>query len=216
MKRKILTNTFGWLFIGLLVCFSVSYISTLNEQIFMLLFGGLGGYMYLIYVIAELLLVIFLSARINKMSPLVAKISYILYSMLTGLSLSGIFIVYTKASLSIVFLLSAFIFGIFTIIGKTTKMDLTKWSTFLFVTIITIIIFEIVNIFLLSSTLNTLLSIAGVVVFAAYTAYDIKWALEKSSVIKKENRGLYCAFQLLIDFINIFIDLLRLFGRNKD
>lgn len=215
-NNKIITNTFGWLFIGLIVCFGVSFFTTLNDDIVYTVYGALDGYGYIIYLIAELGIALALSLFIRKLNPIVAKVLYVAYTALTGLSLSGIFIVYTHASIAFVFLATAIIFGVFAIIGKTTKVDLTKFGIYLLVALIAIIILEIINIFLANSTLNMTLCIISILVFSGYVAYDIKLALNKAFLAESENKAIYCAFQLFIDFINIFIKLLRLFGQSKD
>lgn len=215
-NNKIITNTFGWLFIGLVVCFGVSFFTTLNDDIVYTVYGALGGYGYIIYLIAELAIALALSLFIRKLNPIVAKVLYVAYTALTGLSLSGIFIVYTHASIAFVFLATAIIFGVFAIIGKTTKIDLTKFGIYLLVALIAIIILEIINIFLANNSLNMALCIISILVFSGYVAYDIKLALNKAFLAESENKAIYCAFQLFIDFINIFIKLLRLFGQSKD
>lgn len=215
-KNKILSDAFMWLFIGLLTCFGISYVTTLDMNVFASIYGAFGGYSYLIFAILEIVLAIVLSVRITKMKPTTAKLLYIAYCILTGLSLTGIFVVYTASSLTFVFLATAIIFGIFAFIGKTTKVDLSKWYIFLFVALIAIIILEIINIFLMNNTLNMILCIISILVFSAYTAYDVQSALNKSYLANCENKGIYCAFQLFLDFINLFMDLLRLFGKSKD
>ena len=215
-KNEVLTNAFTWLFIGLLICFGTSYITTFNETIFTMIFSAFGGYGYLIYLVLELVVAFILMLRIYKLKPTTAKILYIAYTALTGISLTGIFAVYTSSSITYVFLATALIFGIFAIIGKTTDIDLSKWSIYLFVALIAIIILEIINMFLLNNTLNMILCIVSILVFCAYTAYDIQNAVDKSYMANCANKGIYCAFQLFIDFINIFIDLLRLFGKSRD
>lgn len=215
-KNKVITNTFGWLFIGLIICFGISYFTTLNDDIILKVYGALDGIGYIVYLIAELAIALALSLFIRKLNPLVAKILYVVYTALTGLSLSGIFIVYTHSSIAFVFLATAIIFGVFAIIGKTTKIDLTKFGIYLLVALIAIIILEIINIFLANNTLNMVLCIASILVFTGYVAYDIKLALNKAFLSDSENKAIYCAFQLFIDFVNIFIELLKLFGRNKD
>lgn len=214
-NNKILSNAFGWLFIGLIICFGVSYITSI-EDIFYAVYRAFGGYGYLIFAIAELVVAIVLSVRITKLNPLTAKILYILYTVLTGLSLTGLFLVYEIGSLTFVFLITAILFGIFAIIGKTTKLDLSKWYIYLFVGLLAIIVLEIVNMFILNNTLNIVLCIASVVIFCAYIAYDVKLALNKSFLAECENKGIYVAFNLFLDFINIFIKLLQLFGKSRD
>lgn len=215
-KNEVLTNAFTWLFIGLLVCFGVSFASTWSYDIIYLVYGSLGGYGYLVFALVEIVVAIVLLARIRSLSPTTAKILYLLYTALTGLSLTGIFIVYTASSLVFVFLATAIIFGIFALIGKTTKMDLSKWYIYLFVGLLAIIILELINIFLLNETLNLVLCIAAIVVFCAYTAYDVQIACNTNFLAECDNKGIYVALNLFLDFINLFLKLLRLFGKARD
>lgn len=215
-KKNVLVSAFTWLFIGLLVCFGVSWITTFNEDLQRTIFGAFNGYGYLVYLVLEIVVAFILILRIYKLNPLTAKLLYLVYTALTGLSLTGIFVVYTASSLTFVFLSAAIIFGIFAIIGKTTDIDLSKWSTYVLVALIAIIILELINLFLLNNTLNIVLSIVSILVFSFFIAYDIQKALDKAFMSNCENKGIYCAFQLFLDFINIFIDLLRLFGKSRD
>ena len=215
-KNEVLSNAFMWLFIGLLVCFVVSYISTYSIEIINLLYGSFNGYGYWIFAIIEIIVALIFVALIRKLSPIAAKIMYLLYAALTGLSLTGIFIVYTSTSLTFVFLATAIIFGIFAIIGKTTNIDLSKWYVYLFVGLLAIIILDIINIFLLNKTLNLFTCIIAIVIFCAYIAYDIQKALDPYFLADTNNKGIYIAFNLFLDFINIFISLLSLFGRSRD
>lgn len=216
MNNNILCNAFMWLFIGLLVCFGVSYLVTLDYNVLVTVYAGTSGMNYIIFLIAELVIAFSLTVFIEKLNPILAKILYILYCGLTGLALNGIFIIYTASSISFVFLATALIFGVFAAIGKFTKLDLSKWGIYLFVALLAIIVLEIVNLFLLNNTLNMLLCIVTIIVFCAYTAYDINRALDKDFLANTPNKGIFVAFQLFLDFINIFIELLRLFGKAKD
>ena len=177
-KKNVLVSAFTWLFIGLLVCFGVSWITTFNEDLQRTIFGAFNGYGYLIYLVLEIVVAFILILRIYKLNPLTAKLLYLVYTALTGLSLTGIFVVYTASSLAFVFLSAAIIFGIFAIIGKTTDIDLSKWSTYVLVALIAIIILELINIFLLNNTLNIVLSIVSILVFSFFIAYDIQKALD--------------------------------------
>ena len=215
-KNNTLVSAFSWLFIGLLVCFGVSWITTFNEDLSSTIFRAFGGNGYFVYLIAELVVAFVLILRIYKLNPLTAKILYLLYTALTGLSLTGIFVVYTTASLTFVFLAAALIFGAFALLGKTTKVDLSKWSTYVLMALIGIIILEIINIFLLNNSLSIVLCIVSILVFTFFIAFDVQKALDKSYMANCENKGIYCAFQLFLDFINIFLDLLRLFGKSRD
>lgn len=215
-KNEVLSNAFAWLFIGLLVCFAISYVSTYSVEIINLIYGSLNGYGYLVFAILEIVIALIFIARIRKLSPIAAKIMYLLYAALTGLSLTGIFIVYTSTSLTFVFLATAILFGIFAIIGKTTNIDLSKWYVYLLVALLAIIILDIINIFLLNKTLNLVTCIIAILVFCAYIAYDIQKALDPYFLDDTNNKGIYIAFNLFLDFINIFIRLLSLFGRSRD
>ena len=213
-KRETIIDAFKWLFIGLLVCFITAYSSSMNETMVRMIYGSFGGYGYLVFLVLELILCFVLILRIQKMSPITAKIVYILYTGLTGLSLNGLFLVYTSNSIATVFLITSIIFGIFALIGKNTKADLSKWYIYLLIALIGIIVLEIVNIFLLNNTLDIVISIITIVVFSGYVAYDVNRLIKVGDYIN--NSGIYFAFQLFLDFINIFIKLLRLFGKRRD
>lgn len=217
-NKNVLTSTFGWLFVGLLVCFGISFLTSYNEDILLLAFTWAGYNTIYLYAVLELILVFALSLFIKKMPATLAKICYILYTALTGLSLTGIFLVYTTSSIAFVFLATAIIFGVFALVGKNTNVDLSKWYIYLVVALFAITFLEIINIFVLNETLDMILCIIGIVVFAGFVAYDIKKVIliANSTVTDESNMGIYCAFQLFLDIINIFLDLIRLFGRRKD
>ncbi len=209
-NNKSLTNAFLWLFIGLLVCFGVSLGAM--QYVDKLYAPGTG----LIFIILELGIAIVLSLFIRKLPPIVAKILYIIYTAITGLSLTGIFYIYTSASITYVFLATSLIFGAFAVIGKTTKMDLSKWWIYLLIALFGIIVMEIINIFLANHTINMLIAILSILVFAGYTAYDVNRLVHLSNEYDHENMGIFFAFQLFLDFINLFIKLLQLFGKSRD
>ena len=134
--NDILKKTFGWMFIGLLVTFITAFVSSVNENIAYSIYN-----MYLVLAIVEIGIVIFLSARITKMSPTTARIAFLLYSFVTGLTFASIFLYYEISSIILVFLITAIMFGVFAAVGYTTKLDLTKLGTYLLVGLISIIIF---------------------------------------------------------------------------
>ncbi|MBR1416599.1 MAG: Bax inhibitor-1/YccA family protein [Bacilli bacterium] len=217
MDNKIYSKVFGWLFVGLMIVFLGGYLT----QSFLLshlelaktLYSGIG---FWIIIIVELALAFILSLRIRKMNSLTAKILYILYCIVTGFTFSSIFIMFQLKSIIFVFLITAVIFGIFAIIGSKLNVDLSKFGLYLFVALIGIIIVSIINIFLHNSTLDIILSIVSILVFTLYIGYDIKIIKEMANTdINEDNLAIYGAFQLLLDFINIFIRLLELFGDNK-
>lgn len=208
------SKVFLWLFIGLLVTFGSGYLTMNSETILRILFSGVG---YVIVIIAQLALCIFLTARINKMQPTTAKICYVLYSLLTGLTFSVLFLMFKLDSIIMVFLVTALLFGIFALIGKTTNIDLTKISTFLLIGLVGVILIEVINIFIMSNSLNIFACILSIIIFLGYIAFDMQRVKRFNDAGEEsDNYAIICAFQLYLDFINVFIDLLRLFGKNRD
>ena len=213
MNNKIYSKVFMWMFIGLLVTFITGIYTSTNVNALEVIFNKSG---YWILLIVELGLAIFLSARIHKMSPTTARICYLLYTFFTGLTFSSIFIVYKIESIMLVFLVTAILFLIFAIIGKTTKVDLTKISTILLMALLGVIICTIINIFLQNSTFDMILSGISVLIFLGFIAYDIQKIKRLDGWVNEENLAVIGAFELYLDFINIFLDLLNLFGNSKD
>lgn len=207
------SKVFLWMFLGLLLTFITGiYVST-NENILIFLFKNNG---FIFTVIAEIIIVIFLTARIRKMSPTTARISFLLYSFLTGLTFSSIFLVYQLSSIMLIFLVAGVLFGIFALIGNYTSIDLTKFGTFLFMMLIGVITCIIVNLFLNNSTFDIIISSISIIIFLGYTAYDIQKIKQLEDVIEEDNLAIYGALQLYLDFINILLDLLNLFGKSRD
>ena len=210
MKNEFLSKVFKWFGLGLLITFIVSYLVSNNLMLLSLIFNGYG---YIIILILEIVLAIWLTTRIRKMDSKLTKILYIGYTALTGLTFSSIFIIYEITSIIWIFLVSAIIFFVFAMIGKNEKIDLSKFGIYLFIGLIGIILLNIINIFIVNNTLDIILCIIGLIIFIAYVAYDI------NKIIKyyddTDNLAVIGAFELYLDFINIFIKLLRLFGKER-
>ncbi|MBH0237926.1 Bax inhibitor-1/YccA family protein [Methylobrevis albus] len=172
-----------------------------------------------VVMLAPLAAVFFLSFRIEKMSVAAAQITFWVYAGLVGLSLSSIFLVYTGQSITQVFFITAASFGALSLFGYTTKRDLSGWGSFLFMGLIGIIIASIVNIFLASSALAFAVSVIGVLVFAGLTAYDTQQIKEMYYASDDEatagRKAIMGALRLYLDFINMFIMLLQLFGDRR-
>ena len=211
MNNKLYSKVFLWMFLGLLVTFATGVYTSTNVDALSVIFSK-GG--YIVLAILELVVVIFLSARITKMSPTTAKVCFLLYSFLTGLTFSSIFIVYKVSSIIAVFGVTSLLFLIFAAIGKYTKLDLTKLVTYLFMGLIGVLVLSIVSIFV--PALNLGVAILGLIIFLGYVAYDMQMIQRRIDMMDEENLSIYCAFQLYIDFINIFLDLLRIFGDSRD
>lgn len=213
MENKIYSKVYLWLFVGLLVTFLTGAYTATNKDAMAVIFTK--GY-YWIFVLIELGLAIFLSARIHKMQPTTAKISYLLYTFISGLTFSSLFVVYKLESIILVFAVSSLLFLIFALIGHFTKMDLSKIGTYLFMMLIGIILCTIINIFLKNSTFDIIISAISIIVFLGFIAYDIQKIKRLNGYLVEDNLAVIGAFELYLDFINIFIDLLRLFGKADD
>ena len=212
--NKLLSKSFLWMCIGLLVTFVTGFGVSMNERMLENIFGGSG---FWILVILEFVLVIVLSARVMKMNPTTAKISFILYSFVSGLTFSSIFVVYELTSIMMIFLVSAIIFGIMAFIGYTTKVDLSRVGFYLLMALLGVILVSIINIFLGNGTLEIIICIICLLLFIGITAYDVQKirALE-STGLPEDNLAIYGALELYLDFINIFLQILELFAKNKD
>jgi uncharacterized protein len=172
-----------------------------------------------VLVLAPLGLVMVISFGINRLSPATALTLFFVYAGLLGLSLATIFMVYTGASIARVFFISAATFGAMSLYGYTTKRDLTGFGSFLFMGLIGIVIASLVNIFLHSSGLNWVISVVGVLIFTGLTAYDTQNIKEMYSPMDDGTvagrKAVMGALRLYLDFINLFLMLLRLFGDRR-
>ena len=166
--------------------------------------------------LSPLALVFLLSARVAKMSVGAAQATFWVFATLMGASLAYIFIIYTETSIARVFFITAGTFGAMSLYGYTTKKDLTGWGSFLFMGLIGIIIASIVNFFLASSALHFAISVIGVLVFVGLTAYDTQRIknsyYEGDSTAVASKKAIMGALSLYLDFINLFLMMLRLFG----
>lgn len=219
------TNTFlrgvyNWMTLGLgitaLVAYSVASSPTLAQAIFTnpILFGGL--------ILGQLGLVFGLSGAVHRMSAGMATGLFLLYSALNGATLSVILLVYTAASIFKAFVVCTGMFAAMSVYGATTKKDLTSWGSFLFMGLIGIIIASLVNIFMASPMVDFVISGLGVIIFTGLTAYDT----QKLKVMGESapmgdtlaiRRGtILGALTLYLDFINLFLFLLRFFGASRD
>ena len=170
--------------------------------------------------IAQIVLVIWLSARLPKMSMTSATLLFILYSALMGVTKSTIFMIYTLSSIASVFFITAGTFLVMSLIGFFTRIDLTRVGSLLFMALVGLIIASVVNIFLHSETLYWVVSYAGVVIFVGLTAYDtqkIKNTFIQYGEVDEmgQKLALFGAFSLYLDFINLFLHLLRIMGDRR-
>lgn len=213
--RRYLLNVYNYMAGGLVFTGAVAYAaaaSGLYQRI-------VGTPFYWVILFAPLGLVMLLAFRIEKMSAAAAGLTFWSYAALVGLSLSGIFVVYTGASIAQVFLITAATFGAMSLYGYTTHSDLSRFSSFLFMGLIGIVIASVVNMFLVSAAFQFAISIIGVLVFVGLTAWDTQRikALyvtgDDSSVAGK--KAIMGALALYLDFLNLFLMLMQLFGNRR-
>ena len=212
--NQLLSKTFLWMFVGLIVTFLTGYIVSINENMLLSIFGGP---LFWLIIILEFALVIYFSARVYKMKPITAKICFLLYSFVSGLTFSSVFVGFEISSVMYVFLIAAVVFAIFGAIGYFVNIDLNKISTFLIMGLLAIIICSFVNLFLANTTFDLIVSIIALIIFFGFTAYDIqKVKILSNAGMNNDVVAINGAFELYLDFINIFVHLLSIIGNSRD
>jgi len=216
--RPLLRRVYLWMTFGVLVTTVLALLTVNTPALQALLFGPALW----VALIAEFVLVIALSAAINRLSTGAAGLMFVVYAGLVGFTLSAIFFVYTLSDISVAFLSATALFGTMTFVGFVTKADLTKLGTYLFVGLIGLIIAMFLNFFLRSSALDLVVSLVGVVIFTGLTAYDTQKIVRLANDPKLQEQGamigklsILGALTLYLDFLNLFLFLLRLFGRRR-
>ena len=212
-ENELLSKTFMWMFIGLAITFGIGFYVSCNENMMYNLFMG---YKWIILVLLELGIVFALSFFIEKLNPLVAKILFCVYALITGLTFSAIFVVYELGSIIYVFGVTSLVFLVFALLGYYTKMDLSKLGAYLFMALLAVILVSIINIFIGSSMVETIISIVAIIIFIGYIAYDVYMIRQSNKFEQNENMPIFWALQLYIDFINLFIRLLRFLGKQRN
>lgn len=214
MENKLFSKVFAWMFIGLIITFATGFYVAMHPN---MLYNIFSTGLHFGLLILEIVLVVWLSARSHKMKFSTASIVYVIYSVVTGLTFSSFFVIYELGSIMFIFALTALLFGIFALLGYTTNTDLSKFSTIFLMGLIGIILATIINIFLNNSMLEIIISWVSIILFLGITAHDIQKIKSLSNVITDENAiAIIGALDLYLDFINIFIDLIRIFGKTRD
>ena len=218
-QNKFLARTYGWMALALIISGftefgTATYLASIGEQAYS--FFQIG---FPILAIAEIVLVWWLSASISKISAVGASVAFVIYSVLNGMTLSSIFIVYQLSSLFTIFLTSAGMFAAMAIYGTFTKQNILSFGRYFFMALVGVVIASIINLFVRSNRLDWIISIVTVVLFTGLSAYDaqkmvrVSERAENSDVFKKAS--LIGALELYLDFVNIFLAMLRLFGKRK-
>ena len=221
-SKTFLTDVFSWMGIGLAITAVISYFVGHNYDILRLFVTetGLSALGYIV-MFAPIGFVLIMSFGFQRLSYGALVVLFALYAAVMGVSLSFIFLIYTETSIYSTFGASAAMFGSMAAIGYLTKTDLTKMGNILMMALIGIVIASLVNFFLHSDTMGYIISIVSVIVFCGLTAYDVQKLKELGEEvgmdgIMKSKFGVLGALTLYLDFINIFLSLLRLFGDRRN
>lgn len=216
-QASIVSKAYGWMFTALAITGLTSYICGTSAAFMQLLFSS-SSIMWIL-IIAQLAIAFILIARLDKMSFTTARILFLAYAFTLGISLSSIFLVYTMSSIASTFFICSAMFGAMALYGHFTKKDLTSWGRILTMALIGLIIATLVNLFLQSSRIDWICSLVGVVLFTGLTAYDAQKMRQLAYLDENETTSklaVMAAFSLYLDFVNLFLYLLRFFGRSDD
>jgi hypothetical protein len=214
--NQILAGSFKWMSLGLLISGLVSWFVASTPTLIQLIVGSSFG--FIILIILELALVWYLSAKILTISKEAAHWLFIAYAILNGLTLSMIFFSYELTSIISIFFSTAIMFWLLGLYGSRTKKDLTSLGRLATFGLIGLIIAFVINIFIANSGLDLILSFVGVIIFTALTAYDVQKIKRLASSLNSNDSGrivILGALTLYLDFVNLFLNLLRIFGRRK-
>jgi FtsH-binding integral membrane protein len=212
-----MTKVYGWMFAGLSITAIVSFLIASTPAAYMFFLGN--KLVFFVLLLAQIFLVGFLAVRIQKMSAATATGVFIGYAALMGITFSALLLSYSTGSLVAVFGITAGTFGIMTAVGYFTKQDLTSFGKIMIMGLIGIVLASIVNFFLGSTTLYWIISYVGVAVFVGLIAYDTQKIKAYALLDNEEDRkkgAIMGALALYLDFVNLFIFLLRLFGGRRD
>jgi FtsH-binding integral membrane protein len=222
VAKTFLSGVFMWMFLALGITASVAYLFATTPALISMLYTPEGSLSILgwIVMLAPLGLVLLLVAGIQRMAASTMVLVFVLYSILMGASLSFIFIAYTGASIAKTFVITSAMFGFMGFVGYTTKTDLSKFGSIMMMGLVGIIIASLVNIFMRSGTMDYIISFIGVLIFTGLTAYDVQKLKRIGAGITSENEStrkltIMGALTLYLDFINLFLFLLRFFGNRR-
>lgn len=218
VQRKFMTGVYVRMMLALFISATVAFYASQSDAV--LSFFSNKGIPFYLLLVAELVLVVMLSAAIHKLSTFAAMAFFLLYAVVNGLSFCTIFILYRVDSIYTMFLVSALMFAGMSIYGARTKSDLTSAGRYLFMGLIGIVVAGLVNMFLRSSAIDWITSLLGVGLFIGITAYDtqrlMRIAIHDDGSESFQKMSIIGALELYLDFINIFLKMLSLFGKRKN
>lgn len=212
------TKTFGWMFLGLMVTFATAVAFAAFGGIYLLYSMGIAG--VLLLAVAEVVLVMVLSARLRSLSIGAARGLFFAYAVLNGLTFSSILLLYDLQTLLVAFLMTSVYFGVLAAYGWLTKRDITRLAPILGVGLVVLAVFWLVSLFLPVGAFDTAICFIGLAVFMGLTAYDVQklkfWhAQYEGDYEMAKKASIFGALQLYLDFINIFLYILRLLSRGR-
>ena len=214
-QNKLFGKTFLWMFLGLLGSGIVAWYTYSSGLFINIIMDG----SYTMLLIIELVAVLLFSFLFRKLTPIVVGILYFVYSMINGVTLAVVFVSFELYSVIYLFAISALVFGILSIIGYKTNKNLTSWGPYITVFLIAGILLSVLNLFIFkNSTFDLIIDWLILALFCGVTIYDINRVklLQSEPNINQEKIHIYCAMQLYLDFINIFLRVLSIFGKEKD
>jgi len=215
-QTLLIRRVYVWMCAALFITAGTAYRVSTSQELLNLIFSSKFSFFGII--IAQFVIVWFLSARIKTLSFTTATILFALYSVLMGVTMSCIFVAYTQTSIASTFMITAGTFAVMSIYGFTTKRDLTSWGNLLFMGLMGLIIAMVVNFFLKNSIMDLVISCIGVLIFVGLTAYDtqkIKALINQENTEENQKMAIIGSLMLYLDFINLFLFLLRIFGRRR-
>ena len=215
----LIRKVYTWMALALAITGVTAYGVAISPNLISLIFGS--RLMFFGLIVAELAMVVILSARLNRLSLTSATLLFVGYSVLNGVTMSSIFLVFTMSSIASTFFICAATFAAMSAYGAFTKSDLSSMGKLMFMALIGLIIATVVNIFVASSTLDLIISYVGVLVFVGLTAWDtqkIKMMLSQADYMDESAQkvALVGALSLYLDFVNLFLYMLRIFGGRRD
>lgn len=212
-----LRKVYAWMFVGLAITAFVALAVASSPTLLRYVLSN--PFLYIGLIIAQLGLVFYLSAKVETLAPTTAMTLFVVYSALNGITLSFVLLVYTGESIATTFFVTAGMFGAMAVYGSTTKRSLAGVGQFFFMGLIGLILASIVGIFWHNDTLQFLIAVIGVIVFTGLTAWDAQRLKQMATTVPEDRSGAYAvvgALALYLNFINLFLMLLRLLGGRRD
>ena len=217
-NNRFIVKVYGWMSLALIITGIVSIFTASDPEMIRMITGN--EFVFIVLIVAEFILVAYLVGWTMKMSSQTATLVFIIYSIINGLTLSVIYLLFTKESIAVTFFITAGTFGIMSIYGYFTKSDLTTIGNLLFMGLVGLIFASLINLFYQSESLSWITTFAGIIIFTVLIAFDTQ-KLKKINIIGNEGtdedkkEAIIGALSLYLDFINLFLRLLRVFGKRK-